>query len=135
MSVARVVSPIILGCTFLLSGGLKSLDAQGPIVAAAAYDILPGWGALILGSLLPALEVVLGVALLSGWHRRAASAWAMLLGALFAVANSWALARGLVVDCQCFGGLGSLSLTVSLWIDAGIIFMGWLGFRSLASRP
>lgn len=135
MWMARFVSSISLGSVFLLSGGLKSLDAKGPIVAVAAYDILPGWGALILGSILPALEVVIGVALLVGWHRRAALAWAIVLGLFFAIANSWALARGLVVDCQCFGGLGSLSLTTSLWIDAGIILMGWLGFRSLASRP
>lgn len=137
MGAARVVSWVVLGSILLVSGGLKSLDAEGTVMATAAYDILPAWMAFLLGAVLPALEVVIGAALLTGWQRRAAATWAVVLGVVFAVANSCALLRGLVVDCQCFGGVAGSSVATSLWIDCGIIAMGLLGLRQpvAGSKP
>ena len=97
------------------------------MLATAAYDILPAWMALVFGALLPALELVVGAALVTGWQRRAAAAWAVALGLAFAVANGWALSRGLAVDCQCFGGFAGSSVAASLAIDGGIVALGLLG--------
>ena len=134
MFALRYASCLALGFVFLLSGSLKSLDATGPVLATAAYDIVPHWIAWLVGALLPALELVVGAALLTGWQRRAAAAWAVVLGVTFAVANGWALSRGLVVDCQCFGGFGGTSLTASLAIDGAVVALGLLGL-GLVRKP
>lgn len=129
MRILQLATCVLLGGVLMASGALKSIDAKGPVLATAAYDMLPAWAALVLGSLLPALEVVIGAALLSGWQRRAAAAWAIVLGVVFAIANASALSRGLVVDCQCFSGLGGSSVATALWIDGGIILFGVFGLQ------
>ncbi|MCA8958600.1 MAG: DoxX family protein [Planctomycetes bacterium] len=124
----------MLGATLLLSGALKSIDGTAPVLAAGAYHLVPAWLALAVGAVLPALEVVVGAALWTGWQRRAAAIWALGLGLAFAAANGSALARGLAVDCQCFGGLGGGSPAVALGVDAGLIALALLVLSS-TRRP
>ncbi len=130
MRYGRIAACLVLGIGLLASGSLKSLDAKAPVLAAAAYGIVPGWVALLLGAVLPALEIVVGLALLTGWQRRAAALWAGVLGVAFAVANGWALAQDLVVDCQCFGGLGGNSLPASLAIDVVVIVLALVAWTA-----
>ncbi len=114
----------ILGGLFMLSGGLKSIDGEGPIMATGGYDILPAWQVLLVGAVLPALEVVIGAALVVGWCRRGAAAWAVSLGVVFGIANGIAWLRGLIIDCQCFGGLGGSTPTSALGLDGLVIVLG-----------
>jgi hypothetical protein len=70
--------------------------------------------------------------LITGWQRRAAALGAMLLSAGFAAAIGSALARGLELDCGCFGkGTPSAAnLRLSLGRDAVFFAMAaWLYFR------
>ena len=53
---------------------------------------------------LPPLEMIVGGLLLSGWQRRVAALSALMLTGVFLLALGSAIARGLTIDCGCFGG-------------------------------
>jgi len=68
-----------------------------------AYQLLPEWAVLTLGRTIPWLELLLGVALATGFALRyTAAASALLLGVFFSVMIR-AYAQGLKIDCGCFG--------------------------------
>ncbi len=97
---------LVLGAVLVVAGAVKVVDPQASVAAVRAYELLPpgletavGWG-------LPFLELVLGLLLLTGIAvRPTAVATAVLLG-LFVTAVASAAARGLSIDCGCFGGGG-----------------------------
>jgi len=60
----------------------------------------------VVGHLLPTLEVVVGAALVLGLLTRGAAVISGLLFIAFIVGISSAWARGLQIDCGCFGGGG-----------------------------
>jgi uncharacterized membrane protein YphA (DoxX/SURF4 family) len=72
----------------------------------ANYRILPAALVPIAAAALPGIEAVLGGALVLGlWTRAAAWAAAALLG-VFSAGVAGALARGLNIECGCFGATG-----------------------------
>jgi uncharacterized membrane protein YphA (DoxX/SURF4 family) len=98
-----------LAAVWLISGTLKIADPGQTYIAVKAYDVLPSGlvGAVATG--LPLLEIVLGLLLLAGVATRfVAGATLVLLAVLIAgIAQSWA--RGLSIDCGCFGGGGNVA--------------------------
>jgi uncharacterized membrane protein YphA (DoxX/SURF4 family) len=71
----------------------------------AAYDLLPGSLVSPFAYALPFVEVFLGLYLALGLLTRPAAIATSLLMLLFIIALSQAWARGLVLDCGCFGGI------------------------------
>jgi uncharacterized membrane protein YphA (DoxX/SURF4 family) len=94
-----------LGALFIVAGVLKLRDPTGFATEVANYRLLADVAPLMAATL-PMVEIVLGVALIvapATWRRAGALATAGLL-ALFTVAVAQAVARGINVDCGCFGG-------------------------------
>jgi uncharacterized membrane protein YphA (DoxX/SURF4 family) len=100
---------LVLGGVMLVAGALKVTDPETAAQAVRAYELLPsalvepvGWG-------LPFLEIAIGLLLLVGFGVRAAAVAAGAFMVLFiaAVASAWA--RGLAIDCGCFGGGGQVA--------------------------
>ena len=60
-----------------------------------------------VGYLLPALEVVVGLALVLGVLTRGAAAISALLFVAFIIGIASVWARGMEIDCGCFGGGGA----------------------------
>jgi uncharacterized membrane protein YphA (DoxX/SURF4 family) len=99
----------VLAGVWAWAGVAKLGDPDAGVRAVRAYDILPetfvkpfAWG-------LPFVELALAVLLLLGLASRPA-AWAsvvLLLVFIGATAAVWA--RGLQIDCGCFGGGGQSS--------------------------
>lgn len=98
-----------LAAVFLVSGALKVIDPAQTKVAVRAYELLPPGLTGLVATTLPLLELVLGTLLLAGaFTRWVALASALLLVVLMtAVAQAWA--RGLSIDCGCFGGGGQVA--------------------------
>ena len=71
-----------------------------------AYELLPGDTAVTVGHLLPVLEVVVGVMLVLGVLVRGAAAVSALLFVAFIIGIASVWARGIEIDCGCFGGGG-----------------------------
>lgn len=93
---------ILLGSVFVYSAVSKIADPPGFAQMIWNYRILPGVLVNPLAIVLPWLELLAGLALISGWLRRGA---ALLIGAMliiFMTALSTDLARGIAVDCGCF---------------------------------
>jgi uncharacterized membrane protein YphA (DoxX/SURF4 family) len=97
-----------LAAVWLVSGVLKAADPDQTYVAVRAYDVLPRAGVEVVAALLPWVEIALGLLLVAGVGTRlvAAASAALLLVFVAGVVQAWA--RGLSIDCGCFGGGGAV---------------------------
>src|SRR6202022_4447463 len=97
---------LVLAGVWTWAGVAKLGDPDAAVRAVRAYDILPEGLVKPLAWGLPFVELALAVLLLLGLATRPA-AWAsvvLLLVFLGATASVWA--RGLQIECGCFGGGG-----------------------------
>jgi uncharacterized membrane protein YphA (DoxX/SURF4 family) len=133
--IVGTVARLGLAAVFLVSGVLKAIDPDATYVAVRAYDVLPKLGVALVAEVLPWLEIAIGLLLLAGITTRAvaiASA-VLLLGFMAGVTQAWA--RGLSIDCGCFGGGGAVdpgqtTYGRELLRDAGFLLLaGWLVVR------
>ena len=134
----RVWKPIVsllarfgLAAVWLISGWAKASDVHQSMEAVDAYRLLPDAMVRAVAIGLPALELVLGFLLILGLGVRwTAIASAVLLVVLIGgVASAWA--RGLQIDCGCFGGGGEdTSVT---WVDYAEEILRDIGFLILAA--
>ena len=146
--IVGTVARLGLAAVFLVSGVLKAIDPDATYVAVRAYDLLPKLGVALVAGVLPWLEIVIGLLLLVGIATRAVAVASavLLLGFMVGVTQAWA--RGLSIDCGCFGGGGAVdpgqtTYGRELLRDAGFLLLaGWLVVRprtlavlSLPGRP
>lgn len=90
---------------------IPGMDPHPPIPVALAlfamqidsYQLLPPPAVTLLAHTLPFVELILGLLLVSGWQLRFSSAvaTALLLGFFGVVIRSYA--KGLQINCGCFG--------------------------------
>jgi uncharacterized membrane protein YphA (DoxX/SURF4 family) len=100
---------VALAVVWLIAGGSKLGDLAGSGRAVAAFRLMPVEAARIVGAALPFVELALGVLLLLGLATRLAAAVTAALFAVYIVGIAAAWARGLSIDCGCFGGGGQLA--------------------------
>ncbi|ROT31756.1 DoxX family membrane protein [Micromonospora sp. HM5-17] len=98
-----------LAAVWLVAGGSKigDLDASGR--AVNAYQIFPYDVAVVIGAALPFVEIALGMILVLGLATRLAAGISTALLVIFIAGISSAWARGLSIDCGCFGTGGDLA--------------------------
>jgi len=118
------LSRLVFGAVFVYAGTMKMADAAGFAATVFNYQILPANMVYGAAMVLPALEVVCGVSLWVNSLARAASVVLNLLMAAFMGALGWAMARGLDVECGCFGAAGSSGAREALIRDAVILAVG-----------
>jgi len=97
---------LVLGGVMLVAGALKVTDPETAAQAIRAYELRPSSLAAPVGWGLPFLEIAIGLLLIVGFGVRPAALAGGVLLVVFiaAVASAWA--RGLAIDCGCFGGGG-----------------------------
>jgi uncharacterized membrane protein YphA (DoxX/SURF4 family) len=100
---------LVLGAVFLIAGALKAVDPQSSVAAVRAYRLLPSSFATIVGWGLPFAEIALGLLLLTGIATRIVAVATAILVLIFIAAVVSAAARGLSIDCGCFGGGGEVA--------------------------
>src|SRR4051794_13426299 len=100
---------LVLGGVFVVAGALKVPDPAAAVRAVRAYQLLPEplVGPVAFG--LPAVEIAVGLALLAGVFVRTAAIASAVLLAVFIAAVGSAWARGLQIDCGCFGNGGQVA--------------------------
>jgi uncharacterized membrane protein YphA (DoxX/SURF4 family) len=124
-----------LAAVFLISGVIKAIDPDATYVAVRAYDVLPKAGVELVAGVLPWFEIVLGLLLLAGIATRAVAVVSAGLLLVFVAGVTQAWARGLSIDCGCFGGGGAVApdqttYGLELLRDAGFLLLaGWLVVR------
>ena len=85
------------------------IDPQSSVAAVRAYRLLPSSLVTIVGWGLPFAEIALGVLLLAGVATRLVAVASAVLLLVFIAAVTSAAARGLSIDCGCFGGGGDVA--------------------------
>jgi uncharacterized membrane protein YphA (DoxX/SURF4 family) len=98
-----------LAAVWLISGGVKAVDPNQTYAAVRAYQVLPGGLVSPVAAVLPFLELAFGLLVLIGIGTRLMGVLSglLLLVYIAGVAQSWA--RGLTIDCGCFGGGGQVA--------------------------
>ncbi|SCX37708.1 Methylamine utilisation protein MauE [Klenkia marina] len=99
---------LLLGGVLVVAGALKLPDPAAAARAVRAYQLLPEGlvGPVAFG--LPVVEIAVGLALLAGLFVRTAALATAALLVVFLVGIVSAWARGLQIDCGCFGGGGQV---------------------------
>lgn len=95
------------GGVWLVAGAIKLPDPYESISAVRAYQLLPEAVVPAVGYALPVVEVVLGLVLVLGVVTRWSGAASAVLFAVFVVGIASVWARGIEIDCGCFGGGGA----------------------------
>ena len=103
LAMLETVSRFGLGALFLYSAWAKINDPGVFADSVARYQMLPGFLLGIFSLTMPMLELLVGLALLfTKWQREASLLISGML-AMFIVALTQALVRGLEISCGCFG--------------------------------
>ena len=98
---------LLLAGVFIAAGWPKFLDTEGTVRSVRAFQILPEGLVRPFAYGLPMLELVLALLLLVGLGTRLAGAATAVLMLVFIGGIAAAWARGLAIDCGCFGNAGT----------------------------
>lgn len=135
LDVIGTVARLGLAAVWLIAGALKALDPDQTYVAIRAYDVLPPIGVELVAAVLPWVELALGVLLLVGIGTAMSAVLSAGLLVVFVIGVAQAWARGLSIDCGCFGGggvvdPGETAYFQELLRDAGFLALAaWLIVR------
>ncbi|GAC1388303.1 MAG: hypothetical protein NVSMB33_17900 [Ktedonobacteraceae bacterium] len=99
----QVLLSIILGICFLAAALPKLRHPKGFVLAVLEYHVLPFRLSRVYARLLPPLECLLGLLLLSGIAVRSAAIVLSLLVLSFIMGVGINLGRGRTLECHCFG--------------------------------
>jgi uncharacterized membrane protein YphA (DoxX/SURF4 family) len=112
---------LFLGATFIASAVAKLPMQERFIDVVKDYHMLPNFLASFYGSVLPWLELLLGVYILLGMMIKQSSFTIILIAATFMVANIGAIAKGMEHCGTCFGEAFPLSAPAALALDFIVI--------------
>jgi uncharacterized membrane protein YphA (DoxX/SURF4 family) len=135
LDVIGLVARLALGGVMLVAGLLKVTKPEVSARAVQAYQLLPFDLATYVGYGLPILEVVLGALLVLGLFTRTAAAVSGVLLVVFIIGIASAWARGLNIDCGCFGEGGTIDPSQTRYLeeilrDVGLVLCAaWLVIR------
>lgn len=124
---AGLVLRLLLAAVWIWAAVSKLGDPSAFVRAVRAYDLVPDWLAKGIGYGLPFLEISLGVFLAIGLGTRLVSIVSGLLFVAFLIGIVQASARGLTIECGCFGGGGSVqdgqstTYTLDILRDIGLL--------------
>jgi len=98
-----LVARVGVGCVFLFAAVGKIEDPAGFALSIANYHLVPDGVATVMAAVMPLLEIVVGLSLVTGLHARGAALLSAGMLAVFAIAMTQAILRDIDVDCGCFG--------------------------------
>ncbi|MET8539040.1 MauE/DoxX family redox-associated membrane protein [Kitasatospora sp. NPDC004799] len=117
------------------AGLAKVADPAEAAQAVRAYEILPEGLVKPIGHGLPFLELALALLLVVGLGVRLVAGVSALLLLVFIAGIASAWARGISIDCGCFGGGGQVDESQTKYLqeilrDTGFLLLaGWLLWR------
>ena len=112
-----LISRLVLGGVLFIAGYLKVGTPDKSQMAVRAYEVLPISLANLIGLLLPYVEIGIGLLLILGVYTRISAALGGAIMVVFIVAIAQAWARGLTIDCGCFGGGGQVAASETKYLS------------------
>jgi uncharacterized membrane protein YphA (DoxX/SURF4 family) len=134
--VIGVLARLGLSAVWLFSGVAKAADPRETVVAVRAYQLFPEPLVGVIAGSLPYLEIALGILLLLGLATRLTAILSAILFVAFIAGVISAAARGLSIDCGCFGGGGDVAVGQTAYtaeILRDLLFLALAGY--LIVRP
>jgi protein-disulfide isomerase/uncharacterized membrane protein YphA (DoxX/SURF4 family) len=132
-----LVVRVFLGAIWIWAAWEKLRQPRDFLLAVRAYDATPEWLSKAIAYGLPTLEFCLGVLLVLGLVVRLAAIVSAALFVVFLVGIVQAAARGLQLECGCFGGGGisdKTQYTIDILRDIGLLVLaGYLIVWSLTA--
>lgn len=119
-----IMSRLVLGGLFVYAGAVKVLDPLGFAQDIRNYRLVGQTLSFVIALVLPWLEILAGLALAAGFWKRASALLISGLLVFFIVLTLVTMARGLDVDCGCFGSLSRRSGWGVVLEDLGMLFLG-----------
>jgi len=135
MDVVGLLARLVLGVVLVVAGALKVTTPAVSAMAVRAYQLLPYDAAGVVGVALPVVEIAAGLLLVLGLLTRPAAVVAGLLMLAFLIGIISAWARGLTIDCGCFGGGGTIAAAQTHYLSETLRDLGlalcatWLVIR------
>jgi uncharacterized membrane protein YphA (DoxX/SURF4 family) len=124
---------LVLAAVFAAAGWPKLVDPDGTVRSVRAFRLVPDLLVPAFGYGLPMLELALAALLLVGLLTRPAAVVVGVLLIMFMVGIAAAWARGLSIECGCFGASGgpvvdpTRGYALDLLRDAGLLALAlWL---------
>jgi len=130
-----LVFRLVLGGLFVYAGVVKVLDPLDFAQNIRNYRLVGQSLSFIAAVVLPWLEILAGAALAAGIWKRASALIISGLLVFFIVLTLVTIARGLDVECGCFGALSRKSGFGVILEDLGMLFMGLCLLFAPAKRP
>ena len=122
-----LVFRLALGGLFIYAGAVKVADPLGFAQDIRNYRLVGPTLSFVVAIVLPWLEILAGACLVVGIWKRGAALVITVLLAFFIVLTLVTMARGLDVDCGCFGSLSRKSGWGVVLEDLGMLALGlWL---------
>ena len=122
-----LLARLILGGVLIAAGALKVGNLQKSAMAVRAYELLPVWMANLFGYALPWIEIGIGLLLVLGALVKINGLLGALIMLAFIIAIAQAWARGLSIDCGCFGDGGAVDPEDTKYLSTIIRDIGLLG--------
>ena len=122
-----LLARLILGGVLIAAGALNVGNLQKSAMAVRAYEMLPVWMANLLGYALPWIEIGIGLLLVLGALVKINGLLGALIMLAFIIAIAQAWARGLSIDCGCFGDGGAVDPEDTKYLSTIIRDIGLLG--------
>ncbi|HPW19087.1 MAG TPA: MauE/DoxX family redox-associated membrane protein [Candidatus Aminicenantes bacterium] len=119
-----LVFRVVLGGLFIYAGVVKVVDPLGFAQDIRNYRLVGQSLSFLAALVLPWLEILAGAFLVSGVCRRGAALAITVLLVFFIVLTLVTMARGLDVDCGCFGSLSRKSGWSVVLEDLGMLALG-----------
>jgi len=112
---------LVLGSLFIWAGVGKAVAPLDFASSVYNYKLLPEFWVGVAAGVIPWLELLAGVALVTGVRIKGAASVISLLMLLFVslLLTSWV--RGLNIDCGCFSGVERTPGLVAISEDAGML--------------
>jgi uncharacterized membrane protein YphA (DoxX/SURF4 family) len=107
---------LLIGGLFIYAAWAKRAEGIGFADSIAEFRILPAF--LIVPFMLSIVpfEFAAGAMVVTGWQKRIGVLGLLIMSAMYSVALVAALARGIAVNCGCFG---TSAVGTNPWLDLG----------------
>jgi putative oxidoreductase len=131
---------LAIGGVFIYAGWAKRNEGIEFADSVASFRILPSVVIVpFMLSIVP-FEIGAGAMVLTGWQKRVGALGLLLMASLYSIALALALARGITVNCGCFG---TSAVGANPWVDlgrdlllaAGCAVLYRIATRSVAPKP
>jgi uncharacterized membrane protein YphA (DoxX/SURF4 family) len=123
MSSLLVVVQYCVGSILLWSGIMKMRHPFDFLATVYQYELVSPGGGRIIAIVVPWLEAITGICLISYLFSYGALVCSTLLFAIFSIAQTSVIIRGLKISCGCFGPMVSGQVNYNSMTRVGVLLI------------